>query len=185
MALIKPVPSDQTKRALLTGVADFIAKTDPLGNVLKQTPLGLHVFTLRLQDIVNGVGIAGAKSAGWRFLAGSPFGPAVAGDVIERPGAAPKMTSVSRDPLIAAAIRATHEVETLPEVQRNDYELRVVRIPGLLIEAFWLKSTAGGPDLAIPVLTRTKQLQPMKVYPLDEFLNIVGPLTRSFLAFDY
>src|SRR5258708_29536909 len=184
MSLIKPVPSDQTRRALAAGVKDFVNPGDPTGDVLLQAPQGLHVFAVGLRDIANGVGIEGAKSAGWRFLAGSPIGPAVSGDVIEREGEAPKMTSLSRDPLVGAAIRATHEVETLPEVRAHDYTLQVLRIPGLLIEAFWLKSQTGGGDLVVPVLARTRQLQLMRAYPMEEFLSLVKPLTAEFSKFD-
>src|SRR5437879_12362733 len=135
MSLMKPVPSDQTRRALVAGVKDFVSPGDPLGEVLLQAPQGLHVFALGLLDIANGTGVQGAKSAGWRFLAGSPVGPAVSGDVIEREGEAPKMTGLSQDPLVGAAIRATDEVEPLREVQAVDYTLQVFRTPGRVLDA--------------------------------------------------
>jgi hypothetical protein len=186
MALIKPIAPDLTTRALLAGVANFMDPRDPLMGTLLQAPRGLHVFTLGLRDITDTtIGIQGAKSAGWRFLAGSPLGPAVSGDVIQPvAGGAPKMTGVSSDPLVAAAIRAVNEVETLPEVQRQNYELQVLRIPGALIEAFWLKSQIAGNDLAVPLLTRSKQLQLMRAYPMDDFLGIVRALIPTFLEFD-
>ena len=189
MALIKPDASDQIRRALAAGVSDFMDPDDPLANDLRRTQLGLHIFTLGLRDIVNTAGIQAAKPAGWRFLAGHLSGEVVAADVTEPiPGAAqnatPKMTSLSRDPLIARAIRAIHEVETLPEVQEKHYELQVLRIPGLLIEAFWLKSRDTGADLVVPVLTRSRELQVMRAYPIAEFLNIVRPMTTKFLEFD-
>jgi hypothetical protein len=185
MPLIKPIAPDRTRRALAAGVADYLNKGDPLGRALIRASQGLHVFTLRLQDVLAGEGIRGAKSAGWRFLAGSPLGPAIAGDVIEPgQGAQPKMTSVSRDPLISRAIRAIHEVETLPEVQTSDYELLVLRIPGLLVEAFWLKSRTGAPDLMVPVLTRSRKLEAMRAYALDDFMDVARGLAQNFLKFD-
>ncbi len=183
MPLIIPIASDSTKRALAAGVADFLDLRDPLANVVKQGNLGLHVFSVGLDDIAEGQEIRGAKSVGWRFLAGDRLGPAVACDVTERQDGLPKMTAVFQDPLIASAIRATHEVETLPEVRAKDYELRVLRIPGLLIEAFWLISRTGDTDLLIPVLTRSKLLQVMRPYPVAEFLNIVRPLIAKFRQF--
>ena len=94
------------------------------------------------------------------------------------------MTSLSRDPLVGKAIQAIHEVESLPEVQQQNYELQVLRIPGILTEAFWLKSLTGAPDLIVPVLTRSRKLQVMRAYPWEEFLNIVRPIAQYFLKFD-
>src|SRR2546429_2368554 len=184
MALIKPAASDEVRRALIAAIADFVEPDDPLGPALHKAELGLHIFTLGLSNIANQEGFADAKSAGWRFLAGSSVGEAIAGDVMEiPPGTAPRMTSVSHDPLVGRAIQAVHELESLPEVHDQDYELNVVRIPGLLIEAFWLKSRGKGPDLVIPVLTRETGLKRMKPYPMEQFLTEVEPLVEKFLAF--
>jgi hypothetical protein len=183
MPLIISTAPDSAKRALAGGVADFLDLRDPLANELKQGNLGLHVFSVGLEDIVEGQEIRGAKSVGWRFLTGARLGPAVACDVTERQEGSPKVTGVSRDPLISAAIRATHEIETLPAVREKDYELRVLRIPGLLIEAFWLVSRTGETDLLVPVLTRSRLLKVMQPYPVAEFLNIVRPLIAKFRQF--
>ena len=189
MSVKRPNPSDQIRLALLAGVSDFMDPNDPLAKVLKTTRLGLHIFTLGLRDIMNGAGLREAKAAGWRFLAGNLSGEVVAADIIQPlPGTAQngaaKMTSLSHDPVIADAIRAVNEVETLPEVQNRNYELQVLRIPGLLIEAFWLKSHDAGGDLIVPVLTRARELSRMKAYPVADFLNIVRPMTAKFLAFE-
>jgi len=126
MAVITPNASDKIKEALAVGVSDFMSPTDRLANDLRQGRLGLQILTLGIRDIVNGAGIQAVKSAGWRFLAGYPPDEVVAADVSELvPGngrsATPKMTSLSHDPLIAGAIRAIHEVETLPEVRGHNY----------------------------------------------------------------
>jgi len=187
MAVITPNASDQIKRALAAGLLGFTSPNDPLANDLKTGRLGLHIFTLGLRDIANG--LESVKPAGWRFLAGHPPGEVLAADVTEAiPGsgtnAVPKMTSLSHDSLIGGAIRAIHEVETLPELQGHNYELRVLRIPGLLIEAFWLKSLDGGDDLVVPVLTRGAELKAMRAYPIAQFLEIARPMVAKFLKFD-
>jgi hypothetical protein len=199
MAVLKQNASDEARRALDAGLADFLNLAGPVAG--PSVPGGgpgvpggiflhdLHIFTLGLRDIVNGAGIEDAKPAGWRFLTGNPSsGDALSGDVIQppadAPNAAPMMTGVSKDPLVGAAIQAIHEVETLPEVQDKNYDLQVLRIPGLLIEAFWLKSHEDGGDLIVPVLTRARELQRMKAYPVAEFLNIIRPMTTKFLEFE-
>jgi hypothetical protein len=178
MALKKPIPSDITKRALIDGMGDYMDNTDPLRRILIQTPVALHVFTLGLDEVDQG--IHKAKSAGWRFLAVDPAGVPVAGDVIEPEGLKPRMTGVSRDPIIGRAILAVREVESLAAVQGKDYELQVLRIPGVLTEAFWLKSLNGEGDLMVPVLTASKRFEKMRPYPVDEFFSIVRELAPGF-----
>ena len=73
---------------------------------------------------MDGAGIKAVKEAGWRFLAGQISGEVVSADVTDvipdkGQNAPPKMTSLSRDPLIASAIRAVHEVESLPDVKNK------------------------------------------------------------------
>jgi len=199
MPVHKPSPPDAIRRALVAGVADFVDKRDPLRRVLLQAPIGLHVFTLGLDDIlgklpteVETAKVPGdaekilglTKSAGWRFLATGPSG-AIAGDVtLASTGKPARMTSLSRDPLIAKAIQATNEVDTLPEVQKKHYELRVLRIPGILLEAFWLKSLIDDIDLFVPVLTRSTKFEKLRPYTLQELLLIGRELAEEFRAFE-
>lgn len=199
MALLKPTPPESVRRALAVGVADFLDRRDPFRRVLLQAPLALHVFTLGLDDISYrrsrqveaerapsdaGRILAEAKSAGWRFLAATPSG-VIAGDVTEsRAGKAPRMTAVSRDPLVGKAIQATHELETLREADAKHYQLQVLRIPGILLEAFWLKSLTDDIDLFVPVLTRSERLARMQPYTLQELLVVGRELADEFRRFE-
>jgi hypothetical protein len=186
MPLLNPPPSSQTRQALADGVPKFAGPDDVFVAALINAP-GLRVFTVGLQDL-KGIapdvtGIAGDQPAGWRFLAGAA-GQAVAAEVTEpAAGKPPKMRSLSRGPQIDDATQAGSEVETLAEVQNQIYELRVLRIPGLLIEGLWLKSQAGGVDLVAPYLTLNNDLKSKRVFPMNEFLNIVRILAEK-LQFD-
>ena len=187
MPLIQHPASQELRSAISAGIADFLNTDDPLRDAFATTPIGLQIFTAGLNEIATGAGIQNAKPAGWRFLTGDLLDDAAAADVVQ-PSAgaapAPQMTSLSRDPLIAGAIRAIHEVETLPEVQAGVYELQVLRIPGLLIEALWLKSPDPNASLIVPVLTRARELQAMHPYPVADFLGIVRGMTAQFSKFD-
>jgi hypothetical protein len=178
MSLKRPTPSEPARRALVEGLGDYMDSSHPVGRALLQTPVALHVFTLTLDDVPRGV--HKARSAGWRFLAVAPSGVPVAGDVIEPEGLQPRMTGLSLDPIIGRAILATRRVASLPEVEAKDYELQVLRIPGVLTEAFWLKSINGGEDLMVPVLTASKLLKKMRPYPIGDFFRIVQDLIPEF-----
>ena len=60
----------------------------------------------------------------------------------------------------------------------------MLRIPGLLIEAFWLKSANAGTDLVVPVLTRARELRVMQAYRIADFLKIARPMAKKFLEFN-
>ena len=178
MSLKRPTPSEPARRALVEGLGDYMDSSHPVGRALLQTPVALHVFTLTLDDVPRGV--HKARSAGWRFLAVAPSGAPIAGDVIDQEGLQPRMTGLSLDPIIGRAILATRRVASLPEVEAKDYELQVLRIPGVLTEAFWLKSINGGEDLMVPVLTASKLLKKMRPYPIGDFFRIVQDLIPGF-----
>jgi hypothetical protein len=186
MPLIQRTAPPELRSALATGVADFLNPNDRMTVDLARTPIGLQIFTLGLNDIASGSGIQAAKPAGWRFLTGELLGDVAAAEVFQPSSGtlAARMTSFSRDPIIAGALRAIQEVETLPEVQAAQYELQVLRIPGLLIEAFWLKAPDPAASLIVPVLTRARELQAMHPYTVAEFLSIVRGMTTHFLTFD-
>lgn len=182
MPLKKPIPSEATRRALIDGIADFAGDEDPLAAIVIQAPFALHVNTLGLEDISSGV--KNARSAGWRFLAVDPTGAPIAADVIEPVDGAPRMVSLSRDPILLGAIAAIRELETFPQVRTNDYELQVLRIPGALTETFWLKSPDGKGDLIIPVLTNSPTLPRMSIIAIDEFFAVMDQVGRSFSDID-
>ena len=179
MPLKKTPPPPEFSRALAAGLRDFTGPDDPVRSQPTQDWFGLNVFTLQIRHLNEGVGAA--TPAGWRFLSGGE----VAADVVAgKDGELPRMTSLLRDPLVDRAAKAVREVENLPEVARSDYELRVLRVPGILIEAFWLISTQGGTDLLVPALTKSNRLKRMQAYTVGDFLEIARTLARDFLEFD-
>jgi hypothetical protein len=125
------------------------------------------------------------KPAVWEFLVGSASGPAVAVNVAyPRPGQPPRMTSITRGSVPAEALEATRQVKRLLVVRSGNYELRRLRIAGLSIGAFWLRSLEGAPDWAIPYHTITRELERMRPYPMNEFLAVIRPLAEKRLKFD-
>ncbi|HEV3330522.1 MAG TPA: hypothetical protein VG096_06050 [Bryobacteraceae bacterium] len=65
----------------------------------------------------------------------------------------------------------------------GDFEPRVLRIPGLLITAFWLKSDAQGKqDWVVPLHTKIDDLTAKEVYGMDEFVTIIKRAAADCLA---
>jgi hypothetical protein len=184
MALVKPVPSPETTTAYRKGLAELI----DLGRAPSGLPAAEYpqqIYALDLKDVGLGTGIEHAKPVVWQFLLGSASGPAFAADVVHPlPGRPPKMTSLAHGPLIAMAIRASQEVEVLPEVQANNYELRRLWVSGLGIRAFWLKALDDRADLAVPYHALAEELKGMQAYAMEEFMSVVQRLARKRLKFD-
>jgi len=179
MALVKPIPSPETTKAYREGLAELI-ELGRAPNGLPAAEYPQRIYVLHLADVPRGTGIEHAKPVVWQFLLGSSTGPAFAADVAQpAPGRPPKMTSLARGHLIAKAIQASQEVEMLPEVQAHNYELRRLFIAGLVIRAFWLKSTEGRADLAVPYHALAEELKRMQAYPMEEFMSIVRRLARK------
>ena len=140
------------------------------------------IYALGLQDLLA-TGLQNARKVGWRFLAGSGLRQAVAANVTETDDQPPQMTALTRGPEIASAIRAAQRIRDFPQIKDPpcEYELRVLKIPGILLEVFWLKAKTGG-DLVVPYFALFRDdLNVMKVLKVDEFLDIVKPLVKKRL----
>jgi len=183
MALKTPPPPEGTTEAL-GALENFLRPGDPPPTRLR-IPMGQPYLSVGLRQLADGDEILRPAPAGWRFLLRSEPGQAeqaIAADVNTRAEGAPKMTGVWRGMQIQKLAQAIDELEALPEVRAQDYELRILGIPGLHIEAFWLKPEAGGPDLVVPFRALTKEIQLMRAYPADEFRQISRRMAKDHLA---
>ncbi|HTR34697.1 MAG TPA: hypothetical protein VMH80_02270 [Bryobacteraceae bacterium] len=185
MALIKPAPTNTMRQTLTDGLKKFVQPDDPMVSALANGPCH-WVFTLALPELLgNGGGIAKAKAAGWRFLASSGNDTAAAELSEPPPGGRPlKVRSFARGPQFLQAIHAAREVEGLPQASDQHYELRVLRVPGLLMEGFWLKAQGTGEDYVVPYVVPEGQREYRRVLSMSEFLNTVRPLAEAAIAFD-
>jgi hypothetical protein len=184
MALITPNPPRATRKAFREGLAEMIRYGRAPKDLLKQDA-PREIYTLTLEEIVQGKGLGEPKPTAWEFLVGSASGPAVAVGVAHPPpGKAPRMTSVTRGPDPAEALHAAEQVAKLPQVQARNYELRRLWIAGLYIGAYWLRAREGGPDLVVPDHALARELERMRAYSMDEFLAVVKTVAEKRLKFN-
>jgi hypothetical protein len=181
--IIEP-PSDELRSALQTGLRTFLPGQEALVEAVLKAPRGIEVFTVALKDLVADAGITRAEAAGWRFLA-LEGNDATAVDVISRDGERPAtVAALSRDKLIAVVVDGLNK---LPEMdilrEKQNARLRILRIPGILTEAFWLR-TGSGQEYILPFLVPDAALKVMEVYTLEEFLDAARPIAERFLAAD-
>jgi hypothetical protein len=113
-------------------------------------------------------------------------GPRPAGHVFDGPV---RMTSLSHGPIIDGVYKTAVGLAKIEAdlIQKfglsDDYEPRMLRIPGLLVSTIWLKSqTAGGTDWVVPLHTKISDLQKEMLFTMENFLEITRPLAKDRLA---
>ena len=141
-----------------------------------------QVFVLGLADAAANTGIGAAVPAGWRFFAGDASGKVVLGRVAQSQAAGGwKLTAVHYSDRVWTALQQSRALDALPQLQGGDYELRVLTVPGLNLEAFWLAGKSpGASDLVVPFPVSPNQpigaLNQQSVYSMADFLAAIQPL---------
>jgi hypothetical protein len=171
MAIVKPNPPAACAAAFSTQLPTFLwgpgglVNTRSVGN--QPTPPtaadiaagpkeALQVFVASAADAANNTGTMSPVPAGWQFMAGTPANSKVPrmvlGRMVQRPPSLDwKLIALYYGPIVGEDADAIQSLNNLSKVKTENYELRVLEVPGLNFKAFWLKAqTVGSPDLAIP-----------------------------------
>jgi hypothetical protein len=166
------------------GTAPFIPS---LADVSAGVPLAQQVFQLSLNAAAYNTGVINPPAAGWRFLAGPASGPVLGRMVQIPPSQTWKLTGVFFGLRVSDLLMAIQPLYLLPEVATNNYELRVLAIPGLNLEVFWLAAQkVGTSDLIVPFPSGTGQpirsLTSQTPYLMVTFLALIKPLAGGLLT---
>jgi hypothetical protein len=170
----------------IPSAADVGIGSGPPGPGHPKIPVVLQAFVLSLQDAANNTGVISATPAGWRFFAGSAPDGTVLGTVIQRRQTW-KLVAVHYGHLVVETLNASLQLNSLlPEqFQTQEYELRLLAIPGLNMEVFWLAAqNAESADLILPVPGTLAPSRPTATAPLQmpTFLAEIRPLAASLLT---
>lgn len=158
-------PSALWTQKLRASLADFATPGDPLTTGLLtenwQGPEAAHpIYSVGLQSIMNPNVLASLNQPiCWRFMTGGSDPTELASGcwaTPEAPGMPPKIVAAVRgleatDVLASTAL--LNKLSIVADQPGNQFEIRVLRIPGLVVEAFWLKYTgveAGSADWIVP-----------------------------------
>ena len=155
----------------------FLQPGDPSPDNLRQQQYWQWTFTLGLEELAKANAKLPDAAVGWRYEIGDGSGQALSATVDSKN----KLVGLSRGPAVSSSLSVASELRTLPEAAEDDYEIRLLTIPGLLTEAFWLKSLDNKPDLIVPFSTAQK-LRLGHPYHSEVFLNIMRPLAKDWLA---
>lgn len=208
--LIKPTPPPASTTAFLTGAPAFLSARPVRQAFVGETPhipsvieVGLvtpvlpanaiaqQVFVLNLTEVAHNTGTVSPAAAGWRFLVGNGPNQAVMGSLIPGPATQPwKMTALYYGDRVWDAYVAARSLDALPpQADGQDYELRLLAIPGLNLEALWLEAqTVGSDDVLLPFPAAPNQLlrtlNGAAEYTMPAFLAAIRPLAANLLGMD-
>lgn len=188
MALTEfPAPEELKKSFLkLLDAADGGAGASPGPPVI----ISLPVYILSVRSLADGKVAPRAKQAGWQFLTVGPDGLTISGDVPSQSSASePPAASRSRGPVLQKALAAYNAVKDFDQVKFSPYEPRALRIPGLHIEAFWLRKKPENPnveqldsDFVVSFQTFNAELSSEPILTMRQFLDKARPLAVKRLA---
>jgi len=187
-----PMPSADFMRRLKVSLAGFATPCSGLTTGLMvenwDGPQAVHtIYSVATSTIVKGLGQV-TKPISFRFLAGRRNEPVarVCWTSPEVHGLPAKVVAATEGAEAAEVLASTERLNYLQEVSgypAHYYEVRVLRVPTLFIETFWLKALSGGPtDLVVPYagvvagtddikLPGGKTLKRNQSIPLEDFLT--------------
>jgi hypothetical protein len=128
---------------------------------------------LGLDDLIEGRGLAAAKSGGWRYLvahAGTPL--ASAATVTEESGAT-RFAQLDYGPFVHGTTAALRTAADLPD--GGSEPARVVVVPALGFVAAWVEPATGG-SVLVPAAPAPEGVTAGRAYPADELLPVLTEL---------
>ena len=157
---------------------------------LRRIPEGLSVhpnrypvYNLGARDVLAQTDLsATARLISWRYFANEdPGGVTVAGDV--NLASPPRVVSLSYGTANREYLNTAGRLGNLPGLNARSYDPRLLRIPGLYVEAFWLKPMSPGDetDLIVPYHTPLTNLDPAKPIPAKDFFEQLRLLAQQAL----
>ena len=157
MAFIAPKPPQQALDAMHSTFLDLSRnrafRTPALRNATG--PLQLtepqQVFTLGLSDLVAGKGLDAARPTGWRYLVQEGDNVLASAETVAGPGGEQVFSAFNESRFVDSSAQALRAVGESPEVAQGGFELRLLNVPGLYVQALWFHGTQGKGDLLQPL----------------------------------
>ncbi|MFI9596417.1 hypothetical protein [Nonomuraea sp. NPDC052265] len=148
-------PSDvpETVQTKLRTLADDSRFSTKALRLAERDQIGIsiphQVFTLGLDEIESGAGLAAARPVGWRYLVTANGNVIASAEITQGPDGTPQPAHFTEGVFVGATATAVQAARALPQLQTAAFELRLLRIPALYLMALWLHSPAA--DLLVPL----------------------------------
>jgi hypothetical protein len=157
MAFIAPKPPQQALDAMhatfLNLSRNRAFRTPALRNATGTLQLGepQQVFTLDLTDLAAGKGLDAARPTGWRYLVQEGDNVLASAETVAGPRGEQVFSAFNESRFVDSSAKALRAVGNSPEMAQGGYELRLLNVPGLYVQALWFHQTQGKGDLLQPL----------------------------------
>lgn len=131
------------------------------------------VYVFGLDQVVNRSSVAeSATHVSWQYLI--PLSSSVSAAEISISGDKPQFAELNYGPYAQNTLREIQALQTSPDLARQDYEVRLLRIPALNLSALWLWGSAGE-QMFIPIAPTSSTLHAGQRYSEQELLDAIYP----------
>jgi hypothetical protein len=161
----KLVPADASAHA--TPHAAFLAQV-PGRPAEASWTMPHEIYHLGLNAITSGDGIDKAEPVAWRYLTGEPENVPYAAEV-HTDAQQHKYVALNEGPFVRGFAEQIQSASSDPDVERGDYEPRLLQVPALYVVATWLKDRNSGAETFIPLEPSNPAVTPGRRYSRVEF----------------
>jgi hypothetical protein len=157
MAFIAPKPPQQALDAMHATFLDLSRnrafRTPALRNATGTLQLGepQQVFTLDLTDLAAGKGLDAARPTGWRYLVQEGDNVLASAETVAGPRGEQVFSAFNESRFVDSSAKALRAVRASAEVAQGGFELRLLNVPGLYVQALWFHEPQGKGDLLQPL----------------------------------
>ncbi len=175
MALTLVEPSPQVLQTYQDSLLDFLGPHPPISK-LYHLPVG----TLALEELAGGADLKSVAPSGCRILA---FWPAASWTSCEMTNPSLYGNALFRNFATGEAVESVfqriEQAQALDAVQSGSYELHLLSVPGIYVEALHLVNQAAGTDILIALLSFDSQLRPGVTLNEADFLVIARGIATA------
>lgn len=140
---------------------------------------GHPVYNLELGEIVENRGLDGARLTAWRFLLFEGSDAVAAAEIsVDEKGGDIQFSSINSGPFVAATFEVFQTRLKDSELEKQELDVRVLRVPALYLFALWLHSTSGRADRLIPIGPIPEFLEKGRTYSRRDLEEKLLPVAK-------
>jgi hypothetical protein len=157
--------------AQLSQALQLVAKRSRQGFTADQARFPHPVYVLGLDEVAKSTLIANvARHVSWRYLILTS--PASSAEISVW-GKEPKFSELNYGVYAQNSLNQIEALQASPQFGREEYEVRLLRIPALNVSALWLCSPAQ--DVFVPIAPTSSALRAGSLYSEHELLHALQP----------
>jgi hypothetical protein len=128
-----------------------------------------EVYTLGLDQLASGSGLASARAGGWRYLLQQDDLPVASAQTTVDATGAPVFALFNSGPFVQSTADALARAEQIP-ASGESLEPRLLHVPAVHAMALWLHGGNYTDDVVIPLQPAPPPVEPNREYSVDEYL---------------